>query len=268
MPAAGRASRLTSSVACTRRPSGVPSSRSTGDRVHRPQLTPTASTTHVMTRSRARVSAFPPKRRLSRTRRARADAMPPSTTSSTAGPPTPGPGRRAGSRTTAVTPAYCGSTTRGIVSMVSGATNAQTHTDRSTRRCHRRSSTPSGKDPSISRKPTVARPSAVRPTALRYTNPDLSMRSGWVWSSTSYADPTAEAVAPSVTYTATGEDGRREQPHAEDVQRQDPEDQPAHAAPRLRLRVHEAAHGHDVGDRPGADHPEQDQPEPPDVHTS
>ena len=32
------------------------------------------------------------------------------------------------------------------------------------------------------------------------------MRSGWVWSSTSYADPTAEEVAPSVTYTATGEE--------------------------------------------------------------
>ena len=65
-----------------------------------------------------------------------------------------------------------------------------------------------------------------------------------------------------------GRGSRRQQPHAEDVQRQDPEDQPAHAAPRPRLRVHEAAHGHDVGDRPGADHPEQDQPEPADVHTS
>ncbi len=92
-----------------------------------------------------------------------------------------------------------------MVSMVSGATNAQIQTDPSTSRCHRRSSTPSGNDPSISRNPTVARPSAVRPTALRYTYPDASVSSGWVWSSVSYAEPTAEAVAPSATYTATGE---------------------------------------------------------------
>ena len=250
------------------RPTGVPSRPRAGDSVHSTKLVPKKITVHAMTRTRARVRSGPVKARLSSTSTASAPKNQGLTTRrSTSGAAHASAGTATGFSIDAVMPRYDGSTTMGMVRSVRGATSTQVHTELSATRCHRSLQDAVREGSQHEQEPGGGHPVGrqAHRVEVREAGPLHELGVGPDEGLVGRPHRSTRPGQRHVQGDARGR--RREQPHPEHEEGQDPDDRPAEAGAGIVRRLQEAADHEDVRQRAGTDRPERDEPDAPDGHT-